>query len=173
MVEFGLLVSRLTTQGSTLEKKQQAQWIESLLSLYCCISRTCSRLSSPSLVSNDGSEITTFGSVIFSEPRPCITRQVGPPCLRGLNVGAAWPLAEVVRFYRQHGEIIQDLEKKKTRGISSKRFAEHCEAIPEGIRGSYNIKVFSTKNGRQQASMCKRISRALDAVMNFWGNKYE
>ena len=85
----------------------------------------------------------------------------------------AWPLAEVVRFYRQHGEIIQDLKKKKTHGISSKRFAEHCEAIPEGIRGSYNIKVFSTKNGRQQASVCKRISRALDAVMNFWGNKHE
>jgi len=85
----------------------------------------------------------------------------------------AWPLAEVVRFYRQHGEIMQDLEKKKTHGISSKRFAEHCMAIPEGIRGSYNIQVFSTKNGRQQASVCKRISRALDAVMNFWGNKHE
>ena len=85
----------------------------------------------------------------------------------------AWPLAEVVRFYRQHGEIMQDLEKKKTHGISSKRFAEHCMAIPEGIRGSYNIQVFSTKNGLQQASVCKRISRALDAVMNFWGNKHE
>jgi len=117
--------------------------------------------------------MTTFGSVIFSEPRPCITRQVGPPCLRGLNVGAAWPLAEVVRFYRQHEETMQDLEKKKTHGISSKRFAEHRMAIPEGIRRSYNIQVLNTQNGRQQASVCKRISRALAAVIFVWGNKHE
>jgi len=86
----------------------------------------------------------------------------------------AWPLAEVVRFYRQHEETMQDLEKKKTHGISSKRFAEHRMAIPEGIRRSYNIQVVNTQNCRQQASMCKRISRALAAVIFFFGgNKHE
>jgi len=99
------------------------------------------------------------------------------PAMLDLPVSAddaleAWPLAEVVRFYRQHEEIMQDLEKKKTCGISNKRFAVHCKAIPEGVRRSYNIQVFNTKNGRQQASVCKRISRALDTVMNFLGNKH-
>ena len=56
-----------------------------------------------------------------------------PPAL------ATWGRLALVRFYTAHQDLKQDLLKKRTRGVCTIRFRNHCERIPQRLRHLYNI----------------------------------
>ena len=94
-----------------------------------------------------------------------------PPALE------AWDRLALVRFYNAHQELKQDLLKKRTRGVCTIRFREHCRRIPQRVRDLHSIDVPAdggprcNKNGRSQFSMCRRIDGLLDIAMAFWGTE--
>ena len=94
-----------------------------------------------------------------------------PPAL------AAWDRLALIRFYNAHRELKQDLLKKRTRGVCTIRFREHCRRIPQRVRDLHSIDVPAdggprcNNNGRSQSSMCLRIDGLLDIAMAFWGTE--
>ena len=94
-----------------------------------------------------------------------------PPAL------AAWSRLALIRFYSAHQDLKQDLLKKRTCGVCTIRFRDHCRRIPQRVRELHNIVVPAdngprrTQNGRSQSSMCRRIDELLDAAMAFWGTE--
>ena len=93
-----------------------------------------------------------------------------PPAL------ATWGRLALVRFYNAHQDLKQDLLKKRTRGVCSIRFRQHCERIPQRVRQLHKVEVPAEggpghkHNGRAQSSMCRRIDELLGAAMAFWGD---
>ena len=100
-----------------------------------------------------------------AEPLPPLP----PPAL------ATWGRLALVRFYNAHQDLKLDLLKKRTRGVCTIRFQEHCERIPQRVRQMYKLDVPAEggpgrkQNGRAQSSMCRRIDELLSAAMAFWG----
>ena len=94
-----------------------------------------------------------------------------PPAL------ATWDRLTLIRFYNAHRDLKQDLLKKRTRGVCTIRFREHCRRIPERVRQLHSIDVPAeggprcSHNGRSQSSMCRRIDGLLDIAMAFWGTE--
>lgn len=88
---------------------------------------------------------------------------------------ATWSRLSVVRFYRQHQDIKQDLVKNRKLGICTIRFQRHCERIPYRIRKLHDIQILkecfvvSNSNGKSQALVCERIDQLLSCAMMFWG----
>lgn len=93
-----------------------------------------------------------------------------PPAL------ATWGRLALVRFYNAHQDLKQDLLKKRTRGVCTIRFRQHCERIPQRVRQLHKIDVPAEggpgqkRNGRTQSSMCRRIDELLGVAMAFWGD---
>ena len=47
---------------------------------------------------------------------------------------ATWGRLALVRFYNAHQDLKQDLLKKRTRGVCTIRFRQHCERISQRVR---------------------------------------
>ena len=96
-----------------------------------------------------------------------------PPAL------STWDRRALVRFYTAHRDLKQDLLKKRTRGVCTIRFRDHCKQIPEKVRDLHKIDVPAeggprrNHNGRSQSSMCRKIDELLDTAMAFWGTGTE
>ena len=94
-----------------------------------------------------------------------------PPAL------STWDRLSLIRFYSAHQDLKQDLMKKRTRGVCTIRFREHCRRIPERVRQLHSIDVPAdggprcNRNGRSQSAMCRRIDGLLDTAMAFWGTE--
>jgi hypothetical protein len=92
-----------------------------------------------------------------------------PPAL------ATWGRLALVRFYNAHQDVKQDLLKKRTRGVCSIRFRQHCQQIPQRVRHMHKIDIPAEggprrkQHGRAQFSMCRRIDGLLSTAMAFWG----
>jgi hypothetical protein len=101
-----------------------------------------------------------------AEPLPLLP----PPAL------ATWGRLALVRFYNAHQDLKLDLLKKRTRGVCSIRFRQHCERIPQRVRQMHKVDLPAEggpgrkQNGRAQSSMCRRIDELLGAAMAFWGD---
>ena len=93
-----------------------------------------------------------------------------PPAL------STWGRLALVRFYNAHQDLKQDLHKKRTRGVCTIRFRQHCERIPQLVRQLHKIDLpreggpGHKRNGRAQSSMCRRIDDLLGVAMAFWGD---
>ena len=74
-------------------------------------------------------------------------------------------------FMNQHEDLRMDLIKKKTQGVSNKRFEKHLRCIPRTVRVAYAINYWGAKSGRKQAALCKDISNMLDDAMHFLGTR--
>ena len=94
-----------------------------------------------------------------------------PPAL------ATWDRLALVRFYGAHQDLKQDLLKKRTRGVCTIRFRDHCRRIPQRVRELHKLDVPAesgprrNQNGRSQSSMCRRIDELLQVAMAFWGGE--
>ena len=105
---------------------------------------------------------------LLEEAEPLL--HLPPPAL------ATWGKLALVRFYNAHQDLKQDLFKKRTRGVCTIRFRQHCERIPQPVRQLHKIDVPAEggpgrkQNGRAQSSMCRRIDELLGAAMAFWGH---
>ena len=92
-----------------------------------------------------------------------------PPAL------ATWGRMALIRFYIAHQDLKLDLLKKRTRGVCSIRFRQHCEQIPQRVRQMYKLDLPTEggprrgQHGRVQSSTCNRIDELLGAAMAFWG----
>ena len=92
---------------------------------------------------------------------------------------ATWDRPALIRFYSAHQDLKQDMMKKRTRGVCTLRFQEHCQRIPQRIRELHNIDApvnggpRCNQNGRAQSVMCRKIDGLLDVAMAFWGSVAE
>ena len=89
---------------------------------------------------------------------------------------ATWRRLALVRFYSAHQDLKLDLMKKKTRGVCSIRFRQHCERIPQRVRQMIKLDLPAEtgperkQNGRAQSLIVRRIDELLVTAMAFWGD---
>ena len=92
---------------------------------------------------------------------------------------STWDRLTLIRFYSVHQDLKQDLMKKRSRGVCTIRFREHCRRIPQRVRELHSIVVPADggprcyQNGRLQSAMCLRIDGLLDTAMAFWATGAE